>query len=101
MRNASQVFCLQPAASPASTINTVLDAGTALVAVSRIPDGLNVDLVTVSNQEGARQAIEHLIRLGHRRIGFVDGPISLSTTRERQAGYEQAFVMRDCGSHVT
>jgi LacI family transcriptional regulator len=68
-----------------------LDAGIALVAVSRIPDGLNVDLVTVSNQEGARQAVEHLLRLGHRRIGFIDGPVSLSTTRERKAGYEQAI----------
>jgi DNA-binding LacI/PurR family transcriptional regulator len=68
-----------------------LDANIAMVAVSRIPDGLNVDLVTVSNQEGARQAVEHLLGLGHRRIGFVDGPISLSTTRERKTGYEQAL----------
>lgn len=76
---------------PSVDYQSCLDAGIALVAVSRIPDGLNVDLVTVSNQEGARQAVEHLIRLGHRRIGFVDGPVSLSTTRERKAGYGQAL----------
>jgi DNA-binding LacI/PurR family transcriptional regulator len=76
---------------PTADYDSVLKAGIALVAVSRIPEGLNVDLATVSNQEGARQAVEHLIRLGHRRIGFVDGPSSISTTRERQSGYTQAL----------
>jgi LacI family transcriptional regulator len=76
---------------PSADYKAVLSAGIALVAVSRIPDGLNVDLATVSNQEGARQAVAHLIRLGHRRIGLIDGPVSLSTTRERHAGYAQAF----------
>ena len=83
---------------PSAEYKSVLSAGISLVAVSRIPDGLNVDLATVSNQEGARQAIEHLIRLGHRRIGFIDGPVSLSTTRERHSGYAQAF--RDAGLAV-
>jgi DNA-binding LacI/PurR family transcriptional regulator len=76
---------------PSADYRYALDAGIALVAVSRIPDGLNVDLVTVSNQDGARDAVEHLLRLGHRRIGLIDGAVSLSTTRERKAGYEQAL----------
>ena len=76
---------------PSADYQNVLNAGIAAVAVSRIPDGLNVDLVTVSNQEGARLAVEHLLRLGHRRIGLIDGAVSLSTTRDRQAGYERAL----------
>jgi len=84
---------------PSADYQYILDAGIALVAVSRIPDGLNVDLVTVSNQAGACQAVEHLLRLGHRRIAFVDGPVSLSTTRERKAGYEQA--LRNAGLSVS
>jgi DNA-binding LacI/PurR family transcriptional regulator len=76
---------------PSADYRYALDAGIALVAVSRIPDGLNVDLVTVSNQDGARHAVEHLLSLGHRRIGLIDGAVSLSTTRERKAGYEQAL----------
>jgi LacI family transcriptional regulator len=84
---------------PSADYRQILNAGIALVAVSRIPDGLNVDLVTVSNQKGARHAVEHLLSLGHRRIGFIDGAVSLSTTRERQAGYEQA--LRDAGLPVS
>jgi len=84
---------------PSAGYEAVLSAGIALVAVSRIPDGLNVDFATVSNQAGARQAVEHLISLGHQRIGLIDGPISLSTTRERQAGYAQA--LRDAGLPVS
>lgn len=76
---------------PSADYRYALEAGIALVAVSRIPDGLNVDLVTVSNQDGARHAVEHLLSLGHRRIGLIDGAVSLSTTRERKAGYEQAL----------
>ena len=76
---------------PSADYQNVLNAGIAAVAVSRIPDGLNVDLVTVSNQEGARLAVDHLLRLGHRRIGLIDGAASLSTTRDRQAGYERAL----------
>jgi len=83
---------------PSADYQSVLNAGIALVAVSRIPDRLQVDLATVSNQEGARQAVAHLINLGHRRIGFVDGPVALSTTRERHAGYAGAF--RDQGLAV-
>jgi LacI family transcriptional regulator len=84
---------------PSADYEAALNAGIALVAVSRIPDGLNVDLATVSNQAGARQAVGHLISLGHQRIGFIDGPASLSTTRERQAGYAQA--LRDAGLTVS
>lgn len=70
-------------------------AGMALVAVSRIPPRLRIDQVKVANREGAAAAAAHLIQLGHRRIGFINGPLVLSTARERQSGYEDA--LRDAG----
>jgi DNA-binding LacI/PurR family transcriptional regulator len=63
-----------------------------LVAIDRSPEGLTMDQVTVDNAEGARQAVAHLLDLGHRRIGLISGPVHLSTARERRAGYEQAFL---------
>jgi LacI family transcriptional regulator/LacI family repressor for deo operon, udp, cdd, tsx, nupC, and nupG len=35
--------------------------------------------------------MEHLIGLGHRRIGFIEGLPQLSTSRERLQGYRQAL----------
>ncbi len=68
------------------------EAGLPLVAVSRVPDGLAIDTVTVANREGARNAVAHLISLGHRRIGIISGPAWISTARERYLGYQDAFA---------
>lgn len=46
----------------------------------------SVDAVVPANADGARAALAHLQRLGHRRIGVVSGPESLLTVRERLEG---------------
>jgi DNA-binding LacI/PurR family transcriptional regulator len=66
-------------------------AGMALVAVSRVPARLRIDQVMVANREGACAATSHLIRLGHQRIAIINGPLVLSTARDRQTGYEDAL----------
>ncbi len=66
-------------------------AGIALVAVSRDLPRLRVDEVTVANREGAHAATAHLIRLGHQRIGIINGPLVFATARGRQGGYEEAL----------
>jgi DNA-binding LacI/PurR family transcriptional regulator len=80
-----------PSANPSRLYQELWKAKLPMVAVSRLPDGLSVDLVTVENREGSRDAVRHLLALGHKRIGLINGPASLSTARERQAGFEQAF----------
>jgi DNA-binding LacI/PurR family transcriptional regulator len=48
--------------------------------------------VTVDNRHGAYLATQHLIRLGHRRIGYVTGPADRSDDLERLAGYCEALA---------
>ena len=67
-------------------------AGTALVAVSRVLPGLDIDTVAVANREGARAAVAHLIALGHRRVAMISGPGWISTARDRIAGFEDAYA---------
>jgi DNA-binding LacI/PurR family transcriptional regulator len=62
-----------------------------IVAVDRLPAGLQVDLVTVDNREATRRAIEYLIGLGHRRVALIGGPPHHSTALERREGYELAL----------
>jgi LacI family transcriptional regulator len=46
--------------------------------------------VRVPNEEGAATAIEHLAELGHRWMGFIGGPATLATARDRLTGYRRA-----------
>jgi len=59
-------------------------------------DGCNLPCVDVDNLAGAYQATSHLIRLGHRRIGFIfNAPPFYSGTQDRFAGYKQALAEHD------
>ena len=62
-----------------------------VVAVDRSPVGLNVDLVGVTNDEGARDAVLHLATLGRRRIALIGGPPSANVAVEREQGYREAL----------
>jgi LacI family transcriptional regulator len=67
-------------------------AGVPLVTLDRSAHGLSADHVTVTNREGVRGAVHHLIALGHERIGFVGGPEHVNVAEDRLAGYEDALT---------
>ena len=48
--------------------------------------------VDVDNVDGARMAVEHLIRLGHRRIATITGPLNMPAGQFRLNGYQQALA---------
>ncbi|HEX7118812.1 MAG TPA: LacI family DNA-binding transcriptional regulator [Longimicrobiales bacterium] len=67
-------------------------SGAPLVCVDRRLGRESVDSVLIDNVRGAYDATSHLIRLGHRRIAFIEGLPRISTSRERLDGYTQALV---------
>jgi LacI family transcriptional regulator len=68
-----------------------LEGGIPLVFIDRKLSGISADAVVVDNVGGARQAVEYLLRLGHRRIAAITGLPHISTTHERIEGYRQAL----------
>lgn len=50
------------------------------------------DSVAIDNVGGARKAVEYLISLGHRRIGFVGGSLHSPSFEERLSGYREALA---------
>lgn len=62
-----------------------------IVLVDRELPGVNAASVVVDNYSGMERAVQHLVTLGHRRIGFVSGSPDLLTTRERLRGYRAAL----------
>jgi LacI family transcriptional regulator len=65
------------------------------VLVNRAERGARLPAVVSDDAEGSRLAVEHLIALGHRRIGHIAGPANVSTGARRRAGFEAA--MRNWG----
>lgn len=50
------------------------------------------EAVNVDDEAAAVVATEHLLALGHRRIGFVAGHPDHAASAKRQRGYERAFI---------
>jgi LacI family transcriptional regulator len=68
----------------------LLEDGVPSVMVGRHPDE-RVSYVDMDNVAGARMAVEHLIRIGHRRIATITGPLNMTSGEDRLEGYIQAL----------
>jgi DNA-binding LacI/PurR family transcriptional regulator len=85
------------ASSPVSLEHLAALAGRGLFIVTfdrRFHEGdfANVDCVTVDNAHGSAMATRHLLDLGHRRIGFLSGPIETESRNDRYDGYRAALA---------
>ena len=58
------------------------------------PELSHVDYVITDNVKGGLLVTNHLLDLGHRRIGHIGGPSHTSTGQGRLAGYQQALAAR-------
>ncbi|MFZ8843515.1 LacI family DNA-binding transcriptional regulator [Thermoflexus sp.] len=64
---------------------------TPVVLLGRLSD-TPIPSVDVDNVQAAAEAVRHLIRLGHRRIGLItNAPLSYTASYERWLGYRQAL----------
>ncbi len=73
--------------------NVTLDlANKPYVFVYRLFNGSYANSVLVDDRYGARLAVEHLIRLGHRRIGYISGPRDWNSSIDRLAGYQAVLA---------
>jgi LacI family transcriptional regulator len=66
-----------------------------MVFIDRAPVGVPADSVVLDNFGGARNAVEHLLSEGHRRIGYIGGDPAVGTGAARRGGYRRA--LRDAG----
>ncbi len=73
-------------------IKTLSDRGRPLVVVGQPGDQVNIRRVDVENRAGSRSAVEHLIRLGRSRIGFIGPTPGFSFGVERLDGYRDSLV---------
>ena len=65
--------------------------GVPVVVGGRPPRGATVSYVDVDNVQGARSAVEHLVRTGRRTIATITGPTDMAPGIDRLTGYRDAL----------
>jgi len=84
----------------------MIEDGTKIVLIDRTLEGLDCPMVSTDDEKVGQIATEHLIRLGHQKIGHLRGTTT-STSKNRLEGYKQALaknnlrfekaLVRECG----
>ena len=73
-------------------IRRVVDRGTPMVFIDRLPGDLKCDFVGIDNRYAACDGVEYLISIGHRKIAFLAPEEEASTIEGRMAGYLEALA---------
>jgi LacI family transcriptional regulator len=75
-------------------IDRLVNSNMPLVIVGRPFHAEGVSYIDVDNRDAAYNAVSHLIRVGHQRIGTITGPANNTTGIDRQEGYLRALTER-------
>ena len=57
--------------------------------------GLRTSNIEIKYEYGINEAVRHLVQLGHKRIGFISGPLTYSSARARQTAFLEC--VQNCG----
>ncbi|MCC3373106.1 LacI family DNA-binding transcriptional regulator [Cohnella sp. REN36] len=76
-------------------LETLRKHGVPFVLLDREVPGVESDVVLGDSKEGARQLVKHLVAGGHREIAMINGSRSISSARDRLAGYLEALKLND------
>lgn len=74
-----------------SYLKKLHDKGLPIVLFDRVTDEIQTHKVIANNFQGAFDATEYLIKLGHSRVAHFTNAAHLSITRERLSGYKAAL----------
>lgn len=78
------------AAGELSHLESAQRSGRPVVLIDRPAPESSFDTVTVENEAGAARALQHLIELGHTRVGIVTDEPDIASSAERLNGYRRA-----------
>lgn len=86
------IIVVSPGSAHKNVFDVISDLGIPYVATSRVPEHPDMNYIYTDDIQGASLAMEHLISLGHRRIGFIYGPEILASSRDRLEGYRRTLA---------
>ncbi len=78
---------LTPTGENRDYIASLIKSGIKIVFIDRDIDDFDCSSVLVDNESGAEKAVKHLVDMGYKKIGIINGNLKISTARERYKGY--------------
>lgn len=76
-------------------IDELQKRGFPIILLNRRVNKDNISCVTIDNVKGAYLLTEHLLKLGHRKIAHITGPMQFSPVIDRMEGYIKALTARE------
>ncbi|MBT2645353.1 LacI family DNA-binding transcriptional regulator [Bacillus sp. ISL-34] len=73
-------------------IKKLNDNGFPVLLYNSFLDIKDVNFIVMDNNKGARLAVQHLIKLGHKKIAKISGPSKYLATYERTIGYKEELM---------
>jgi len=72
-------------------LDTLINRRIPAVSIVRQVEGNRLDTIVFEDFAGAQAATQHLLQLGHQRIGFIGGDVLQSSNHDRWQGYLKAL----------
>lgn len=92
---AAGVLLPPPLCESAAVLRAIAASRTPAIAIATGGPREDMSCVRIDNVEAAHEMTAHLLKLGHRHIGFIAGHPNQTASAQRRAGFERA--MRDFG----
>lgn len=92
--NSQQIdgLIIAPTFSDHAYLNEVLKGNYPVVFIDRRPINYSGDCVLADGFKGTYEAVDMLIKKGHKKIGFITGELGITTSDERLSGYKRALI---------
>lgn len=91
-KRADGIIVVSPGSAHKNIFDVISNLGVPCVATSKVPGIPDMYCIDTDDVQGACLAMEHLVSLGHRRIGYINGPEILASSRERLEGYRKTLA---------
>ncbi|MGL5115644.1 MAG: LacI family DNA-binding transcriptional regulator [Beijerinckiaceae bacterium] len=76
------------------SLRNIAESGMPVVQVAREVEGINADFVGADDRHAVELAVDHLVRLGHRRIAYVGGNDATSGGRLKHQSFKDSLEAR-------
>ena len=81
---------MSPLRTDDALVAAIREAPVPVVVIGRSLEQQGIDSVSTDSAAGLGQAVAHLLEIGRRRIGFVNGPLDTTPGAARQRGFDAA-----------